>query len=41
MSENLQMIQELDVSPKKIRGKTGSFQVTVSNREEQKNEYRI
>jgi uncharacterized repeat protein (TIGR02543 family) len=41
MSENLQMIQELDVSPKKIRAKTGSFQVTVSNSEERKNEYRL
>ncbi|HEY33364.1 MAG TPA: hypothetical protein G4O10_09725 [Dehalococcoidia bacterium] len=41
MSENLQMTQGLDVSPKKIRGKTGSFQVTVSNKEEQANEYQL
>ena len=41
MSENLRMIQELDVSPRKIRGKTGSFKVTVTNRKERKNEYRL
>jgi len=41
MSENLQTIQGLDVSPKKIRGKTGSFQVTISNMEDQTNEYRL
>jgi hypothetical protein len=41
MPENPQMTQELDVSPKKIRAKTGYFQITISNRGEGKNEYRL
>ena len=41
MSENLQTTQELDVSPKKVTGKTGSFQVTVTNSGEQPTEYRL
>jgi len=39
MTENLQTTQGLDVSPKKIRGKTGSFQVTISNKGDQTNKY--
>jgi uncharacterized repeat protein (TIGR02543 family) len=41
VAENLQMTQELDVSPKKVTGKTGSFQVTVTNGGEQATEYRL
>lgn len=41
MSENIQMIQELNVSPKKIKAKEGTFQVTINNREQKKNVYRL
>jgi len=41
MSENLEMVQELTVSPKKIKAKKGTFQVTINNREQRKNVYRL